>query len=374
MVTRFVMLVVCACLAGAVPQAAGGLVAYWSLDTLSAGTTPDGSGAAHTATLVGSPTAGAGAFGNALTFDGGTDYLRASDAPDLDFGTSSFSVAAFVRPAGATADRLVNKWASTTEPGWLFDINEAVGGGAMADRIRVRMRDAAGADVDFSVAATLGVNTWRHVAAVVDRTADILRLYLDGTQVGGDLNIAALGGSVSNAAQVGIGTIVAATGNFFDGGIDEVRLYNRALSAAEVGVLVLGVPGPTGLMPVPGAGSIELFWPPVAGAADYTVYQGTTAIATVAGTSYLVTGLTQGVSYSFTVVANTSVGASRPSPIATAVPLPPPPRTEGHSEGLLEENCACGSTIPDGGPGGLPAWLALLAALVTRAAGRRSKE
>ena len=105
---------------------------------------------------------------DAGTFDGGTDYLRASDAADLDFGTSSFTVSAFVRPAGATADRLVNKWASTTEPGWLLDINEAVGGTATADRIRMRLRDAAGADVDFSVTAALGTNTWRHVAAVVD--------------------------------------------------------------------------------------------------------------------------------------------------------------------------------------------------------------
>ena len=370
MITRALFLAVCACLTGAATQAAGGLVAYWSLDTLSSGTTPDGSGAGHVATLVGTPTSGAGLFGNALTFDGGTDYLRASDAADLDFGTSSFTVSAFVRPAGATADRLVNKWASTTEPGWLLDINEAVGGGVTADRIRMRLRDAAGADVDFSVTAALGVNTWRHVAAVVDRTADILRLYLDGTQVGGDQNIAALGGSVSNAAQVGIGTIVAATGNFFDGGIDEVRLYNRALSEAEIGVLELGVPGPAGLAATPGPGSIDLTWPPMAGVADYTVYHDATALATVTGNVHTVTGLTQGVSYTFTVVANTSVGPSRPSPSASAIPLPPPPRTNGHSEGLLDENCACGSTIPGGAA---PAGLALLIALVTWAAGRRSK-
>jgi hypothetical protein len=359
MVTRAFLLGICAGLAGAAaPQAAGGLVAYWSLDAVSAGTTSDGSGAGHTATLAGTPLSGAGTFGNALTFDGGTDYLRAADAADLDFGTSSFTVAAFARPTTATADRFVNKWSSTTEPGWLLDLNEAVGGGVTADRIRMRLRDAAGIDLDFSVTAALGTNTWRHVAAVVDRAADILRFYLDGAQVGGDQSIATLAGSVNNAAQVGIGTIVAATGNFFDGSIDEVRLYNRALSVAEIGVVRAGVPGPSGLMAVPASGAIDLTWPPMAGVADYTIYSGATPIATVSGNTYTVTGLTQGVSYSFTVVANTSGGASRPSPIATAIPLPPPPRTEGHEEGLLNDNCACGSSIP----GGLPAWLVLLAA------------
>jgi hypothetical protein len=343
-----------------------GLVAHWPFDSVSAGSTPDVAGG-NNAALVGPPTAVAGAFGNALAFDGATDYVRANNAAALNFGTSSFSVSLFVRPAATTAGRLVNKWASGTEPGWIFDINESAGGTATPDRLRMRFRDAGGADLDIVVTQALGTGTYRHLVAVVDRTADILRFYLDGAQVVADQSLAALAGSVSNSAQLGMGTIPAATGNFFNGALDEARLYNRVLTVAEIGVLRDGVPGPAGIFATPQADAIELTWAPSAGAIDYTLISNGTPIVTTGATTFTHTGISQADSFTYTVFANTSVGPSRMSPPVTATPLPPPPRVGGdNNEGSIEDNCACGASIAE--PGAWLAWAALL--LITSAAGR----
>ena len=82
---------------------------------------------------------------------------------------------------------------------------------------------------------TLPVNQWSHVAATYDGTA--LRLYLNGV-LAGQTNYS--GGIFSGSANLGIGIIPFGTssGWSFSGAMDEVSLYNRALSAAEIQSIV----------------------------------------------------------------------------------------------------------------------------------------
>src|SRR5215510_13692838 len=72
-----------------------GLVAYWPLDTVEGGTTPDASSTipSNTATLNGSPAPAAGVLGNGFLFTrSASQYLSVVDATSLQFGTGSFSV------------------------------------------------------------------------------------------------------------------------------------------------------------------------------------------------------------------------------------------------------------------------------------------
>jgi hypothetical protein len=72
------------------------------------------------------------------------------------------------------------------------------------------------------------VNTWTHLAATYDGTT--LRLFANGTQIGS----AAMSGTLvksANALSIG-GSLV--WGEYFEGLIDEVRIYNRALTSAEI--------------------------------------------------------------------------------------------------------------------------------------------
>ena len=92
--------------------------------------------------------------------------------------------------------------------------------------------------------ATLAVNTWTHLAATYDRAT--IRLFVNGVQVSTAAQTAAV--STSNAVLT-IGADFY--GEYFAGLIDEVRIYNRALSAAEIqtdmSTAVGGTPPPADL-------------------------------------------------------------------------------------------------------------------------------
>ncbi|MCU1677573.1 MAG: hypothetical protein JWM93_2331 [Frankiales bacterium] len=83
------------------------------------------------------------------------------------------------------------------------------------------------------------VNSWYHVVGVYDAAAGVIRIYVNGTQEGGDVARAAPGWTASGATQVGrgISNSVMDTTTEWVGDIDEVELYQRALTSAEVSTL-----------------------------------------------------------------------------------------------------------------------------------------
>ena len=74
----------------------------------------------------------------------------------------------------------------------------------------------------------LTVNTWTHLACTYDGST--LRLYVNGTQVSSRAQTGTMATS-SNPLQIGGDSLF---GQYFRGSIDEVRVYNRALSATEI--------------------------------------------------------------------------------------------------------------------------------------------
>jgi hypothetical protein len=80
----------------------------------------------------------------------------------------------------------------------------------------------------FEAAApsALGLSTWTHLAQTWDGST--LRLYIDGAEVATQPSPGTL---ITSTGQVRIG---GSSGQFFSGLIDEVRIYNRARTAAEI--------------------------------------------------------------------------------------------------------------------------------------------
>lgn len=74
----------------------------------------------------------------------------------------------------------------------------------------------------------LAVNTWTHLAATYDGA--MLRLYVNGVQVASRAQTGSISVS-SGSLRIGGDNI---WGEFFQGRVDEVRIYNRALSPAEI--------------------------------------------------------------------------------------------------------------------------------------------
>jgi hypothetical protein len=186
-------------------------------------TTGDASGNANTGTLTNGPVwTTQGRYGNAITFDGVNDFVSVPDNATLDLGGTG-TIEAWVRP------NAINRWNSVVAKGnsnsdsahnYALEITDA-------NRARcVLGSGTAGRLLDSTV--TIAAGQFRHLACTWNGTT--LSLYIDGV----------LNNSTAQAITPGGNTSPLYIGQFggnadrLNGTIDEVRIYNRALSQAEI--------------------------------------------------------------------------------------------------------------------------------------------
>ncbi|AWB28280.1 LamG-like jellyroll fold domain-containing protein [Halococcoides cellulosivorans] len=195
------------------------LVGYYRLDGDPAGTggtVPDYSGENHTGTTEGGiVTNQTGVFEtSAYAFDASDDRVTLGQPDALNF-TDSFTISTWVN-ANATTD----------------DNRAIVGKGDTQYMLRkssvnewnIFIEDS-GTYTGIAAPTKIATNTWVHVGARYDASTDELTLWVNGTQVN-----SATGTITANSYDVAIGTNTEKAGRNFNGHIDEVRLYDRALS------------------------------------------------------------------------------------------------------------------------------------------------
>ena len=181
----------------------------------------DSSGNGHDGVAVGDPTYVPGAQGMGLLFDGtGNQYVDLGAYNPSD-GTGQLSVSLWAQWQGLTSfyQGLIGKrdsWA-TNDMMWQIEANRDTG--------TLGFAQTAGGVYPGEV---LPVDEWAHVGISFNgNTADF---YINGVQVGsGGFT---LGSDTQSALQ--FGACEANGGNPFNGALDEVKLYNRALSAGEI--------------------------------------------------------------------------------------------------------------------------------------------
>src|SRR3990167_85314 len=215
-----------------------GLVGYWTFDgadtpwtSTTAATTLDTSGQNNTGTLTNmsqstSPTIGK--IGQGLNFDGSNDYVNVGTS--LDF-TSPFTMTAWIKPKTVSTgvsvydgDNIIHKGGAASDPPYnkqltLFGTNEL---GWFSETASTNY-------VVITTGDAIIVNTWQLVTAVYNGTN--MTLYVNGIAKGGPTAIEAPSAGSEN---VYLGGQTGGLGTSFDGTIDDVRIYNRALSIAEV--------------------------------------------------------------------------------------------------------------------------------------------
>lgn len=265
---------------------------------------------------------------SAFTFDGVSGMVSVPDAPGLRL-TGEFTLAFWKRKTAVNADwvRLVGKGDGGQRTFGLWEFPAA------ENRIKFQIYNA-GAQSVLELDSNVGIplNTWAHITAVVS-VGGAAALYFDGKLVGTGLKN---GDSGAGPHPLTFGH--AGYHGFFAGQMDDIRLYNRALSMSEI-VYVAGGGGPPA--PVAGlavkssaAGQVALSWapsatPPPAGTPmTYLVKRSKTPGSghVVLGTALPPTTFTDfkaepGVSYSYVVTAITAGGESGPSnEITVAVP------------------------------------------------------
>jgi hypothetical protein len=204
------------------------LVAYWALDE-GTGTTAADSAGSHPGTLTNGPAWTTGRLGPALAFDGVDDAVTIGG---VDVSGSALTIAAWIKADDFTvADaRIVSKAAGSAEQDHYFMLSTTDSGGM---KFRFRLKTSTSTSTLIASAGTLTAGQWIHVAAVYDGSAMIL--YQDGVEVG---RLAKTGGLATDASiPVAIGRNPQPY-EPFDGIIDDVRIYQRALTATDIRALV----------------------------------------------------------------------------------------------------------------------------------------
>jgi hypothetical protein len=204
---------------GSTPR--NGLVAALGFDEGAGATTADSSGFGNNALSEGATWTTAGKYGKALAFNGTNSYVSVPDAASLDL-SNGMTLEAWVQPTAVNDWQTVIMKENPSIQDFVYGImaNTPYGGAGGW----INLGDARSAES----ASRLPLNTWTHVAATFDGTN--LRYYQNGTLVSTTSTPGAMPSS-TGVLRIGGDSI---WGEWFQGNIDEVRVYTRALSASEI--------------------------------------------------------------------------------------------------------------------------------------------
>jgi len=301
--------------AGAVAPA--GLVAAYSFDEGAGTTVTDASGNTHVGTILGATWTPSGRYGGALSFNGTNASV---DLGALGtFYRAGFTMEAWVQKQTATKNdvAVLGTWTGSESGGPMIWVDH------IATHYQLTFNQGLSNYLDSGQNPVGG--TWQYLSVTFDGTT--ARFYINGTEVANRAVTVSAGSSNSWR----IGAYGGTPGGFFDGLIDEVRIYNRALSPTDVQsdmttpVSTLTAPdttppsAPGTLNATGGAGQVSLSWGAATddvGVTKYDVYRSTTPgftpdasnrIAQPAGTSYTDTGLAVGTYY-YRVAAEDAAG------------------------------------------------------------------
>jgi glucose/arabinose dehydrogenase/chitodextrinase len=198
----------------------GGLVAAYGFNEGAGTTVADASGNGNTGTISGATWTGAGRHGGALSFNGVNALVAIPGSTSLNVSTA-MTLSAWIQPTAA-------------QSGWRTIMQREVDAYFLnASNDTGPLRPSGGGTFNGGVGWITGttanpVNVWTHVALTYDGA--MLRLYVNGAQVASG----AQGGSIQTpTTPLRIGGNVP-YGEYFQGLIDEVRVYNRALSVTEI--------------------------------------------------------------------------------------------------------------------------------------------
>jgi hypothetical protein len=217
------------------PPPAAGPVLTLSFNEASGTTAVDGSGNNNNGTISGATrVTGQTGFGGALQFNGSSSIVNIAHSASLAL-TNGMTLEAWVNPSANAGTSVNDGWRtvimkerSTTGLAYGLYSND---GDSNPSRPAGYIRNN-GTDVEAANGPAVPIGVWTHLAVTYDGTT--LRLYVNGVLRN---SVSAPGGINASTAPLRIGgnTVFSVPGTeYFAGLIDEVRIYNRALSAAEI--------------------------------------------------------------------------------------------------------------------------------------------
>lgn len=214
-----------------------GMVAWYSLDEAAGSLGTDDRRGLPDGSVVGGATFGAGMVANALVLNGSSSYVRVA-SPTFTL-PADFTIDAWIFPATSDDPMAIvarqDPGSMGPEKGFVLSVH---GGSLIWALANGTCGNLTCSQVLFSTTQAIPIQQWSHVAVTVDRSSStpMVTLYVDGivrnqavAQIFGDVN-------AQSDLIIGRGPDHQPV-EFFLGSVDEVEIFNRALSGAEIAAL-----------------------------------------------------------------------------------------------------------------------------------------
>ncbi|MFC1765457.1 LamG domain-containing protein, partial [Planctomycetota bacterium] len=201
------------------------LMGWWKMDEGAGPIAADSSGGNRHGVLHGNPRWVEGVLGSALDLDGNGDYVDCGSDPNL-IALPEVTVVGWIKVEASNRDQKIVATGDGRAGGFKFGLYSN-------NKLELEIRAANNQyAINRNVAGgtALAVDTWVHVAGVSAR-GQYLRTYVDGA-LDRELRTSVL--MAPTTGRLSIGSWIAANGYYFNGVVDDMQVYGRALSAAEI--------------------------------------------------------------------------------------------------------------------------------------------
>jgi hypothetical protein len=215
------------------------LISYWALDESSAGAgavTRNDSHASNNLSDTNTTASGTGIISNGADFEASnSEYLSITDASQsgLDV-TGDMSISMWLKVESAPSNTewtlLAKHGGTNATRSYLFRYKDTSGTKALS--MRVSSDGTSTNQTESTVNTDLSTATWKHVVMTYTASAGEVRFYVDGSQVGAT-QTGARTSIYNGTAYFSLGASANGTDNF-DGLMDEVGIWDRVLTGAEI--------------------------------------------------------------------------------------------------------------------------------------------
>ena len=231
----------------------GDIVLYFSFDEGGGNEVVDQCGNGNDGAIQGNPAWVEGKSGEALEFNGLDDFVEVTNSPILNIA-EAVTVLAWINPTGAYPSQYghiagINRVGGQTEDAYYLNVGYY---NMEHDRVSLGIVGEGTQETKLQGQTQVPLDVWTFVAGVFS-PGEFMKVYMDGV-LDGELNAVPEKTQIAPTAFT-VGAIVASTGYSFQGAIDEVVVYKRALTADEIQKVMQSGP-----FSVTSAGKLTVTW------------------------------------------------------------------------------------------------------------------
>jgi hypothetical protein len=214
------------------PNCPPDMISYWKLDELSGTNYDDYYDGNDGEALVSAPSPVAGLVNGAQDFNGTSDRITVADDPSLDWASDQNVTVEFwaklTNVSGQNKVMIGRDGGGGGKPHWWVGAEKNTG------KALFNLRDTNGNGTSATSATQINDAQWHYIVAVKDESVDRIRLYVDGVKEDSAYHDYTAGFGTTTTMGIGYMAYAGTPNYFYEGALDEIALYGRALSDVEI--------------------------------------------------------------------------------------------------------------------------------------------